>query len=153
MGSAASIRVWPLGTWSPDLAASQKDIALCSAKQLLELGIRDPVVPSVKGEPPPLRKIYQTEKDEHGVIRFVLDEKGDKIRLKHPRWRTIYAQSMVDELVSRMVEKVHNTRQVALYQLGASVAKGIGCGSSDEKIQMTKAQVFAAAQAAPALSS
>jgi len=83
--------------------ACPKKVARMSALQLVQAGLRDPVIPCIKPEPHPDRKVYD-----------VVD--GQKVRKKDPRWRSILVQSTVDEVVGRILHKQQNNAGVAHYQ-------------------------------------
>jgi hypothetical protein len=117
-------------------------VARMSAAQMVLIGARDPVVPSVKGEMTPARKVF---KRANGKDFYYDPETRERVRLANPRWRSIFSQSAVDEIVGRVLEKPHNARQQALYACGGAVWTGIGTGSDDRNARLTKARVAAAA--------
>ena len=63
-------------------------VSLFTGTELVELGVRSPVFPSIKDELTELRKCFEFVEG-----RIYLTPDGRRVQLQHPRWRSILVQS------------------------------------------------------------
>ena len=106
-----------------------KDIGLFSGAELVQYGLRGVVMPSIKGEWHTEKKIFEMVKQEDGTEVAKRDADGKRIRLAHPRWRTILMQSTIEYATQFVLFKGKVNAQVKVLQEG-SIDDAIGQYSS-----------------------
>ena len=114
-------------------------VSLFSGPELVLLGVRSPVYPSIKDELTELRKCFQVKNGQ-----LVLTPEGDRIPLEFPRWRSILVQSTVDHLTQFVLYKPFSLAEVGLLQEGAvsqavDECSLVGISTSDEGLIRFKA--------------
>ena len=107
-------------------------VSLFTGTELVELGVRSPVFPSIKDELTELRKCFEFVEG-----RIYLTPDGRRVQLQHPRWRSTLVQSTIDHVVQYVLYKPFSLAEVALLQEG-SVGQAVdesslvGVSTSDE---------------------
>lgn len=119
-----------------------KDIGLFKGIELVQYGMRGVVFPAIKNEWHPEKKIFKT--DDSGVA--VLDEEGKRVRLDHPRWRSILMQSTLEYAVQYALFKAKVNAQVEVLQNGdvdAAIGQStmVGASTSTEGLERMR-QIF-----------
>ena len=86
-------------------------VSLFTGPELVELGVRTPIYPSIKDELTEYRKCFVFVDG-----RLYLTPEGECVELDFPRWRSILVQATVDHLVQYVLYKPFSAFEVDLLQ-------------------------------------